>query len=100
MVESGVATCTVVDFKNFCHGRFIFPCNHSGYKTSPADSLVVMFITPRERPLIERILKELPQKLRIVEIESAKDNSLSTIELVVFLRVCLKSVDFEVTMQS
>ena len=83
MVESGVATCTVVDFKNFCHGRFIFPANHSCFRKTPADCLLVMFVTPREQPLVERLHKLLPEQIRIVELTSENDSPIATLEFMI-----------------
>ena len=43
LVECGLAQVGVYDYRNFCHGRFIFTSNHL------EDSAVILFVSPRER---------------------------------------------------
>ena len=84
IVESGIATCAVSDYRNFCHGRFILPCNHCGHdkkKDIPNDSAVVMIMTPREVPLADRIRDFLPDKCKKIIIETFAEGAEAALEL-------------------
>nr|ANG65663.1 hypothetical protein [uncultured bacterium G1] len=43
VVETGLAGATVCDYRNYCHGRFIYTSNHL------KDSAVVLLVSPREK---------------------------------------------------
>jgi len=75
--ESGWATCQVADFRNYCHGRFIFTSNHL------EDSAVVLLISPREKHLAEKIRSFLPESARLIIIETAQDSPAATLDLLV-----------------
>ena len=84
IVESGIATCAVSDYRNFCHGRFILPCNHSGDEKNeevPNDSVVVMIITPREAPFAYRILDFLPDKCKKIILDTFAKGAEASLEL-------------------
>ncbi|MCM1163928.1 MAG: hypothetical protein NC339_06755 [Muribaculaceae bacterium] len=86
LVETGTATCAVSDFRNFCHGRFIFPGNHCGHnkKTEvPDDCIVVLLTTPREASFANKIREVLPERCRIVELSSNSKGAESAIELLI-----------------
>ena len=85
LVESGFATCSVVDFKNFCHGRFIFPAKHNGFKGTPADCMIAFFVTPREQELLAKIQdpKILNPATRHIVFGSKEDSPLATLEMLV-----------------
>lgn len=55
-VESSLYPACVVDFRNYCHGRFIFTSAHL------EDSAVVMFVSPREKDIAARTRKFLPHR--------------------------------------
>ena len=84
IVESGIATCAISDYRNFCHGRFILPCNHSGDEKNdkvPNDSVVVMIITPREAPFAKRIRDYLPDKCKTIILETFAEGAEASLEL-------------------
>ena len=86
LVESGIATCAVSDYRNFCHGRFIFASNHCGSEKKsdvPDDNVVVMLITPRELPFAERIMKILPQNCKVVLLKSLYEGAEASLELMI-----------------
>ena len=86
LVESGIATCAVSDYRNFCHGRFIFASNHCGSekKTNvPDDNVIIMLITPRELPFAERIWKILPQNCKVLLLQSSLEGAEATLELMI-----------------
>ena len=76
-VESGWASGQVTDYRNYCHGRFIFTSNHL------ANSAVVMLISPREKALSARILAFLPKDTKVVLIETGKDGPEAGLDLAV-----------------
>ena len=76
MTESGVASVQICDYRNYCHGRFIFGSNH------PQETCMILLITPRERELAKRIRENvLPSNIPIVEITTERNDALATIEL-------------------
>lgn len=87
LVESGLATACVLDYRNYCHGRFIWTSNHLD------DSAVVMFVSPRERDIAERTRKYLPAGVKLVLIETGHDAPEASLDLLIratefFLTVC------------
>ena len=77
LVESGLCTACVADYRNFCHGRFIFTSNHL------EDSAVVMLVSPRERDIAERTRKYLPTSTRLVIIETGADAPEASLDLLI-----------------
>ena len=77
LTESGLATAMVSDYRNYCHGRFIFTSNHL------EDSAVVMLVSPRERDIVERTRKFLPAQTSLVIIETEEDTPEAALELLV-----------------
>lgn len=77
LVESGLSTAMVTDFRNYCHGRFIYTSNHL------EDSAVVMLVSPRERDIAERTRKFLPAETKLVIIETAEDSPEASFDLLV-----------------
>lgn len=84
LVESGIATCAVSDYRNFCHGRFIFASNHCGHAKMiavPDDVAVIMLTTPREEQFALRIKEILPERCKVINLHSNYLDSLATIDL-------------------
>lgn len=77
LVESGLAPACVVDFRNYCHGRFILTSNHL------EDSAVVMLVSPRERDIAERTRKFLPASARLVLVETEADAPEASLDLLI-----------------
>ena len=77
MVESGLCPASVCDYRNYCHGRFIFISNHL------EDSAVVLLVSPRERDIAERTRKFLPAKTRLVVIETEADAPEASLDLLI-----------------
>ena len=76
-VESGLAPACVVDFRNYCHGRFIFTSAHL------EDSAVVMFVSPREKDIAARTRKFLPASTKLVLIETDADAPEASLDLLI-----------------
>ena len=83
MVETGIATCAISDYRNFCHGRFIFAGNHCGHEKKvniPNDCVVVMIMTPREASFAEKIKDILPERCSKIIIETFADGAAASLE--------------------
>lgn len=86
LVESGMATCAVSDYRNFCHGRFIFASNHCGHDKKvyvPDDNVVVMLETPRELSFADKILKILPKNCKVIILQSLSEGAEASLELMI-----------------
>lgn len=77
MVESGLAPAIVCDYRNHCHGRFIWESNHLD------DTAVVMFVSPRERDIADRTRKFLPARAKLILIETAEDAPEASLDLLI-----------------
>ena len=77
LVESGLATAGVYDFRNVCHGRFIFISNHL------EDSAVVLYVSPRERDIAARTRKWLPASTKLIVIETEADAPEASLDLLI-----------------
>lgn len=96
MVESGIASVQLCDYRNFCHGRFIFLSNHL------EDSAFVLFVTPREKEFVRRFIYEakgdmgqrelFPSDTKIITIETELDSPLATIDLMIKTSVCFMDI--------
>lgn len=74
LVESGMMTCSVSDYRNYCHGRFIFAGNNP-------NTAIIMLVTPREEALAERIGEIIPGDVPVVRLVSKVESAEATIEL-------------------
>lgn len=83
MTEGGIASVQVCDYRNFCHGRFIFASNHCQSKRYPeTDVCAILLTTPREAKIAEYLReKALPANMPIVQIHTDLKSSLATIQL-------------------
>lgn len=85
MAEGGAASVTISDYRNFCHGRFIFAGNHCKSKSvAETDTCMVLLITPRERKLADGIRElALADNMPVVEIVAEQTTSLASIQLLI-----------------
>lgn len=83
MVESGIASVQVCDYRNFCHGRFIFSGNHCQNRhVAETDVCAILLITPREEKIAMSVReKAFAKNMPIVEIYTELKSSLATIQL-------------------
>lgn len=96
MIECGFASVQLCDYRNFCHGRFIFVSKHL------EDSVLVLFLTPREQQFAKDLILEavtwmdkedvFPKNTPIVKIETALDSPIATIDLMVKMQVFFNEV--------
>ena len=77
LVECGLAGAGVYDYRNYCHGRFIFTSNHL------EDSAVILLVSPRERDIVERTRAFLPPATKLVIIETGKDAPEASLDLLI-----------------
>ncbi len=77
LVECGLAQAGVYDYRNYCHGRFIFTSAHL------EDSAVVMFVSPREKDIVARTRKFLPASTKLVLIETEADAPEASLDLLI-----------------
>lgn len=96
MIECGFASVQLCDYRNFCHGRFIFVSKHL------EDSALVLFLTPREQQFAKDLILEavtwmdkedvFPVDTPIVKIETGFDSPIATIDLMVKMQVFFNEV--------
>ena len=67
LVECGLAAAGVYDYRNYCHGRFIYTSNHL------EDAAVILLVSPREKDIMARTRGFLPPTARLVVIETGHD---------------------------
>lgn len=77
LCESGLAAASVYDYRNYCHGRFIFTSQHLD------TSAVVMFVSPRERDIANRTRAWLPASTKLILIETPEDAPAAAFDLLV-----------------
>ena len=77
LVECGLASAGVYDYRNYCHGRFIFTSNHL------EDSAVVLFVSPREKDIVARTRAFLPPTTKLVIIETEHDAPEASLDLLI-----------------
>jgi fructoselysine-6-P-deglycase FrlB-like protein len=77
LVECGLASAGVYDYRNYCHGRFIFTSNHM------EDSAVILVISPREKDIAERTRKFLPPTAKLIIIETEHDAPEASLDLLI-----------------
>lgn len=77
LVECGLAGAGVYDYRNYCHGRFIFTSNHL------EDSAVILFVSPRERDIAARTRAFLPASTRLVIIETGHNAPEASLDLLI-----------------
>jgi fructoselysine-6-P-deglycase FrlB-like protein len=77
LVECGLAQAGVYDYRNYCHGRFIFTSNHL------EDSAVILFVSPREKDIVARTRAYLPATTKLVIIETEHDAPEASLDLLI-----------------
>lgn len=89
LVESGVASAQVSDYRNYCHGRFLFVGNHTrhtGKKHTLTENnvAVVLFITPRNKGLVKDIReKALAAETPVIIIETKYNDARAALDLLI-----------------
>lgn len=94
LAESGMASAQVTDYRNFCHGRFIFASNHTRHQKkdhslAESDTAVILLVSPAEEKIATNIRKTvekadwqvLPNETPIITIKTGYDDPLAAIDL-------------------
>ena len=77
LVECGLASAGAYDYRNYCHGRFIFTSNHL------EDSAVVLLVSPREKDIVARTRAFLPPTTKLVIIETRHDAPEASLDMLI-----------------
>ena len=95
MIESGIANVQLCDYRNWCHGRFIYLSKHFN------DSALVLFLTPNERQFVKDLIwgiswrdkKEVfPCNTPIIKVETEFDSPLASIDLLIKMYVLFDEI--------
>ena len=95
MIESGMASVQLCDYRNWCHGRFIYLSKHLN------DSALVLFLTPTERQFAKELLDSItwrekkdvfPRNTPIIKIETELDSPLATLDLLTKMYVLFNEI--------
>ncbi len=82
VVESGIASCMISDYRNYTHGRFLTEGNYIKSKYHPSsDAALICLVTPREGHIYEKLLAVLPSHLPVITIRTDLITPLATIDL-------------------
>lgn len=96
MVESGIASVQLCDYRNWCHGRFIFLSKHL------ENTALVLFLTPREKQFVNDLIDGktwrgekqdiFPANVPIIKVESEFDSPLASIDLLIKMYVLFDEI--------
>ena len=82
IVEGGIASCMISDYKNYTHGRFMVEGNYIKSKYHPqTEAALICLVTPREANVFEDLLAEMPPHLPLITIRTDLLTPLATIDL-------------------
>ena len=95
MIESGIASVQLCDYRNWCHGRFIFLSKHM------EDSALVLLLTPKEQQFVKDLFygqtwrdktDVFPANLPIIKVETENDSPIATLDLLVKIYVLFDEI--------
>lgn len=96
MVESGIASVQLCDYRNWCHGRFIFLSKHL------ENTALVLFLTPREKQFVNDLIDGktwrgekqdiFPVNVPVIKVESEYDSPLSSLDLLIKMYVLFNDI--------
>lgn len=82
IVESGIASCMISDYKNYTHGRFMTEANYIKSEDYPyTEAALICLVTPREEHIYEDLLAEMPIHLPVITIRTSFITPLATLDL-------------------
>ena len=82
IVEGGIASCMISDYKNYTHGRFMVEANYIKSKYHPqTEAALICLVTPRETNIYEDLIQEMPPHLPVITIRTDFLTPLATIDL-------------------
>lgn len=82
IVESGIGSCMISDYKNYTHGRFMVEGNYIRSEAHPlTEAALICLVTPREARIYEDLIAAMPPHLPIITIRTDLITPLATIDL-------------------
>lgn len=82
IVEGGIASCILSDYKNYTHGRFMVEGNFIKSKYHPqTEAALICLVTPREELIYQDLLEAMPSHLPVITIRTDLLTPLATIDL-------------------
>ena len=82
IVEAGIASCMVADYRNYTHGRFLTEGNYIKNDVFPyTEAALICLVTPRENHIYRQLLDAMPNHLPIITIQTDHVTPLATLDL-------------------
>ena len=82
IVEAGIASCMISDYKNYTHGRFMVEGNYiKSAEHTQTDAAIICIVTPREANIYDELLEAMPMHLPVITIRTDLITPLATIDL-------------------
>ena len=82
IVESGIGSCMIADYKNYTHGRFMVESNYIRSKEHPTtEAALICLVTPREARIYEDLMGAMPGHLPVITIRTDLITPLATVDL-------------------
>jgi ADP-ribosylglycohydrolase/transcriptional regulator with XRE-family HTH domain len=82
IVEAGIASCMIADYKNYTHGRFLTEGNYIKNDVFPyTEAALICLVTPREKHIYRQLLEAMPKHLPIITIQTDHVTPLATLDL-------------------
>ena len=86
MVESGLVSVQLCDYRNFCHGRFAFVSNHIGLKTDymfQADTAVMILSSNYTKSVATRLRSILPDWCMVFSVTTEHMGPAASLDLLI-----------------
>lgn len=82
IVEGGIGSCMISDYKNYTHGRFMVEGNYIKSKEHPqTEAALICLVTPREALIYEDLVNAMSSHMPIITIRTDLISPLATIDL-------------------
>ena len=82
IVEAGIASCMVSDYRNYTHGRFLTEGNYVYNDVYPfTEAALICLVTPRETNIYRKLLDVMPKHLPVITINTDHITPLATLDL-------------------
>ena len=82
IVEAGIASCMISDYRNYTHGRFLTEGNYIKNDVFPyTEAALICLVTPRENNIYKELLDVMPKHLPVITINTDHTTPLATLDL-------------------
>ena len=82
IVEAGIASCMISDYRNYTHGRFLTEGNYVYNDVYPfTEAALICLVTPREKNIYKELLDVMPKHLPVITINTDHISPLATLDL-------------------